>query len=290
MLLTDWSWQILAIIAILFTISSQAFNKYQIHRGSGLQVTFYKYLSAVLFVSLIWKVGSNTWPSLWWIIILYGMVSGLVITVYTKASKHSLSKTILASPASQLVSIALAAILFKEWQLFDYRLISGKQMILALLLMPVVIYLFYEKTKESKQWTWLMSIFIFWWGTGRVFQKYFLASVDAMQLTMLQYWGCLLAIFIATRIRKVNLQVTKKFAITGLIHGIVASLGVLIFYFALQKTEVTRISLFRQPIFTLIATIIGLWGFKEIKIMSVKKWLGMIVALIMTGLVLMASK
>ncbi len=286
---TSFPWQVIIIAATLLSSIGQIFNKYQVNRAASLQVTIYKYLSSLVVAFGLWSYFKIGWPRQWLLLLLYGFSVGLSITLYTKAARLSLSKTVLSTPSSQVLAIVIAGFLFREWQLFNLATVNGLKMIGALSLIPMLMYLFYERGEKTQKWSFLIISLMIYLAIIKVFAKFFLDQVEPLQMLLLQYIGAVAVVSVGLKLKKRQFWVSKNFALTGLTQGLFTSTGVWLYYVGLQKATVTQTVLLRMPIFILLTTVVGLYGFKEIKTMTLKKWLGMGVALVIVGLVITAN-
>jgi len=286
MSLGNLSWQVLIILGSSLTALGQIFNKYQVHRGASLQVHFYKYLASVPLITWLWWRSGLGWPENWLIFWFYGMLGGISVVLWAKAIRFNLSQTNLLTPAVSLLSIALAAILLQEWQLFNIYSVSGRKIILALLLLPVLFYCFYDKKDvKVKEWSilaWLPILFV---ASSRTFLKHFLGQVEPLQIQFLQYWGSIAVVIGGLKWKKHKFYLGKTFAIRGWLQGLIAGVGLLLYYMGLQQASVTQTSLLRQVVMLTITISAGLFVWQEIKDMSRKKWMGLAVAVVMMILV-----
>jgi len=290
MSLGSFPWQVLIVIGVVLVSIGQVISKYQVHRAASLQVLVYKYLASVVLIWFLWKLSDYSLPSQWWMFIGYGMITGFNVVLYTLASRISLSKTTMTAPVNQILGILFAAILLNEWRLFNLHSQGGIQLMTALFLVPLLFYLLHEKIgKTSEKWTIYMTIYVIAVAGLRVLAKIFLYSVEPIQLLSLQYIGSLVIIILGIKWRQHKFYIGKKFAVLGLTQGVFNSLGILLFLSALKQSSVTQTSLLRMPLFIVLTTSAGLLGFKEIKDMTRKKWLGMLVALGITVLMLTAN-
>jgi len=290
MSLSQIPWQILVIIASLIRSLSLSLNKHQSHKASALQVQSIKYLSASLFIGSFWWLTSKSLPANWYIFFIFGLAVGVNVTIYTQAQRISLSQTSLIRPIGQLLGITLAGLILQEWKLFTGD--KGILLIFALILMPLFFWLFYEiESHYSKKWIKLAVTFLTILAVFKVITKILLNTTDnAVDLLVFQYLGAFTSTFIGVFIRKHKMYIDKKFTIKGLIQGVLAGFATLLFYTALKKTTVIQTTLLSTPLVVLLATLSGLIGFKEIKNMTRKKWLGTGVAGIIMILVLAANR
>ncbi|MEA3355029.1 MAG: EamA family transporter [Patescibacteria group bacterium] len=282
-------WQVLVVTGAILTSVGQIFNKHQVHKAASFQVQIYKYLSGTVLMTYFWMINNGVLPKIWWLLLIYGISIGFIVVLYTKASRYSLSKSVVTMPISQILGVGLAAGILKEWQIFKISSMAGKQMLLALLLVPVILYLFYEKTKSVKQWSILIWIVIVWLALVKVFQKHILTNIEPIQLIAFQYWGSLLMALIGSKVRGHKLYLGKRFALTGLIQGVFTSTAVFLYFSGLKQSTVSQTTLLRMPVFLVLTTCFGLFIFKEIKEMTFKKWAGMGLAILMTVLVITAN-
>ena len=282
-------WQVLIVVGATLTSIGQIFNKYQVHKAASFQVQIYKYLSGSILMTCLWAINGEVLPKFWWLLLIYGMSTGLIIVLYTKASRYSLSKSVIATPISQILGIGLAAIMLNEWQIFNIASISGKKMLLALFLVPVILYLFYEKTKSVKQWSILIWVVIVWSALAKVFQKYVLVNIEPIEFALFQYLGALLIVLIGSKVRGHKLYLGKKFALIGLIQGLFTSVAGFLYFSGLKQATVSQATLLQMPVFLILTTSFGLFIFKEIKEMTFKKWVGINLAILMTILVITAN-
>jgi len=290
MSLSQIPWQVLIILSGLLTTVSISINKHQARRVSALQVLGYKYLVNLLVIGTLWWTFNRQVPGNWWMFYLYGMVVAVAVAVYTKALRISMSQTVLTDPIGQLMGIVLALIVLSEWQLFVSG-IGGIKLLTALLLMPLTFWLFYEpKSVHSKQWIKLILIFVMSVAVFKVVVKIFVNSAPPVTVLFFQYFGSMTISWAGILIKKRAIWIDRQFAITGFIQGIAGSLAILFLYTALKLTTVTQTTLLRTPLIVILGTLSGLLGFKEIKNMTRKKWLGTGVAGIIMILVLAANR
>jgi len=289
MSLSAFPWQLLVVSGSILTSIGQIFNKHQVHKAASLQVSTYKYLSGSILITSVWLATNGMLPKSWWIFVLYGMSAGFIVTLYTKASRYSLSKSALMSPVTQIIGIGIAAVVLNEWRVFDLSTSGGVQMALGLSLVPVLMWLFYEKTIEAKQWSTLMWIVIICLSIMRVLQKYFLNTIAPVQLLMFQYWGSLTINLLGLKWRNHKFFIGKRFAVTGLIQGLLTSTAILLYFTGLKKATLSQAGLLRLPVIMTLTILFGLFIFQEFKSMTRKKWLGIGVALVMAVLVVTAN-
>lgn len=282
-------WQVLIIVGVTLTSIGQAINKYQAHKASSLQASLYKTIISVALTTFYWKISNNVLPELWIWFLLYGLVAGVIVILNTMASRHNLSKTVLVSPAAQVFGIGVAALVLKEWQVFNLSSGSGRQMTLALILVPMMMYFFYERQAKEIRWSKLVLIVMVLLSINKLFAKYVLDHFEPIQLIMIQYWGALLVILGGNKAKKYRLYIDKKFALTGLIQGSFSSTATFLYYSGLKKSTISQVSLLQIPIYLTLTVLFGFFIFKEIKDMTTKKWLGMGVALLMAILVVTAN-
>ncbi|MFC1627166.1 GRP family sugar transporter [Patescibacteria group bacterium] len=288
MSLTSIPWQILIVLGALLTTVSLTLNKYQAHRGSAIQTQSVKYFGCFVWMTIWWTITSRQIPSDWWIYSIYGMFVTLSLVAYTKAQRISMSQTSLMEPVGQLLGILLAAIVINEWRLFTGQ--SGFQLLLALLLMPVLLWTLYEyKSVHSKKWLQLVLIFLIMLAVFKVVVKLFLNSAQAVEVLMFQYLGAFIAGVGGVLFKKQQKLFNRKFILRGIMQGWIGSSGILLMYTAIKLTTVTQTTLLRTPLILVLKTMSGLLLFKEMKKMTKKKWLGVGVALVITFLVITAS-
>jgi len=289
MSLSQIPWQVLIILSGLLTTVSISINKHQAHRVSALQVVGYKYLVNWLFIGSLWWMFYGQVPGNWWMFYLHGMAVAIAVAVYTKALRISMSQTILTDPIGQLLGVVLALIVLSEWQLFITG-IGGIKLLMALLLMPLTFWLFYEpKSVHSKQWIKLILIFVMSMAVFKVLVKIFVNTAPAVTVLFFQYFGSMTISWMGILTKKRAIWIDKQFAIKGFIQGIVGSSAILLLYTALKLATVTQTTLLRTPLIVILGTLSGLLGFKEIKHMTIKKWMGAGLALLITILVLTAN-
>ena len=289
MSLSTLPWQVSIIIGVLFTCIGQVFNKYQVNRGSVFQVLLYKYLGSFFLVGTLMLVFGLDVPTDWLIILAYGFFVGINVSLYTAASRVSLSRTVLTTPMGMILSIVASSIVLKEFYLFDLSTQGGRQLVLAFLMVPVLILLLTEKGKVKEKWSWYVIFFALFHAGSRLFNKYYLTNNDPVPFAMFQYSGSLLSGLMGSMIKNKQIFSGKKFALRGFIQGMFTASAIVFYYSALQKATIAQTGLLRAPLFIIMTTLIGLIVFKEVKSMSRKKWLGIGVALVITVLVITAN-
>jgi len=289
MILEAIPWQVLIIGSGLLTAVSISINKHQAHRASALQTVGYKYFINWLIIGCLWWMFSKQVPGNWWMFYVYGMAVAIAVAVYTKALRISLSKTVLTDPIAQLLGVVLALVVLGEWQLFVAGL-GGVKLLIALLLMPLALWLFYEpKAANSKLWMKLILVFILSMAVFKVIVKLFVDSAPAVTVLFFQYFGSMTITLVGMLVKKRPFWINRKFAIRGLLQGAAGSIAILLLYTALRLATVTETTLIRSPLFVITASISGLWGFKEVQQMTRKKWLGAGMALVILFLVITAG-
>ena len=290
MSLSQVPWQVLVVTSSLVTSLSIVVNKHQSHKASALQVQSLKYLSASVFIGLVWWFISKNIPLAWWQFYIYGMAVGINVTIYTQAQRISLSKTALVGPIGELLGVILAAIVLKEWRLFTSS--RGLYLILALILMPAVFWFFYEvKEISSKKWIKTIAVFLSILAVFKVITKTLLDKApEAIEMLMFLYFGAFTATFIGLKIKRYKMFVNKRFAIKGILQGIIAGSGTLLIFAAIKQATVVQTTLLRVPLLLIVTTLSGLIGFKELEKMNAKKWIGTIVAGLIMILVLLSTQ
>lgn len=285
MSLTQVPWQVLIILGALLTTVSLSLNKHQAHKGSALQVQSSKYLGSFSWVLFWWLLTSKTISSSWWMFYLYGMIVAVNLVVYTKAQRINMSLTSLIEPVGQLMGIILAALVLSEWKVFVGA--GGSKLILAMILMPVLFWLFFEaKSNKSKKWLRLAIIYLGTLAIFKVIVKIFLGGAEAVEILVFQYAGSFTAATFGVLVKKQRSTLRRKFVLRGILQGWIGSSGIILLYTAIKISTVSETTLLRAPIVLLLKTVIGLLIFQEIKLMTKKKWIGVLVALLITSLVI----
>ncbi|MBU1084778.1 hypothetical protein KKB06_00285 [Patescibacteria group bacterium] len=281
-------WQVLILVSSVITTLSVTINKFQSHRGSALQVLGSKYIGSLSWMLFWWMLLSKQIPNNWWMFYLYGFLVAGNLIIYTKAQRINMSFTSLADPAGQIAGVLLAAVVLSEWSLFFGQ--SGVQMTLAFLLMPVMLWLFYDyRSINSKKWIKLILIYLIISAVFKVLVKIFVDSSQAVEVLIFQYAGSLTACLLGLMLKKQFKFFQKKFVLRGVMHGIIGSSGILILYSAIKMSTVSQTTLLRTPLMLGLQVLIGLVLFKERKEMTVKKWIGVMVVFIIAGLVITAN-
>lgn len=278
-------WQLLTILSGTLTGVSLIFNKHQTAKGSALQTRGYYYFFSAILIGGFWLLTSGNVPQNWWLYYGYGMAVAALTVIYSIAQRISMSQTSLVEPVGQLLGIITATIVLAEWQLFTTS--QGIKFILALILMPLLFWLLYQKSLQGKKWLQMALIYVVALALFKVTVKILLTTVGAAaEMLFFQYLGSATIAYLGVKFKKQNLFISKRFATQGLIQAITGSSSILFLYTALKLTTVTQTTLIRTPLVLLIATVSGLIGFKEAKQMTLKKWLGVGVALVIIFLVL----
>lgn len=278
-------WQLLAILAAALTSLSLALNKQQTTQASALQVRTYYYFFASIFIGGYWALTAKSFPEHWALYFLFGMAAAVMVVLFTMAQRISMSNTSLTEPVGQLVGIVLAAVIFSEWRLFFNN--QGFQLLAALALVPLQFWLLYEKTESVKRWFKLSFVYLAALGAFTLVAKKFVNSaVNPAEVLAWQYFGSLTITAFGVLVKRQKFYLGKKFAFQAMIQAVVGGFGILLFYASLKFASITQVTLIRSPLLLLLTTIIGLYGFKEAKQMTLKKWLGVAVALVIIFLVL----
>ena len=285
MFLTSIPWPILAILGAVLTSLSLALNKRQAAHASALQVRTYYHFFAALIIGIFWALTAKSIPDYWPLYFLFGMGAAVMVVMLTMAQRISMSQTSLTEPVGQLFGIVLAAIIFSEWRLFITN--QGYQLIAALILVPLLFWLLYEKSENIKKWFKLSFAYLSALAVFTIIAKKFVGTADnPAAILAFQYFGSLTITGFGVLLKKQKFYLGGKFALNGLVQAAIGSFGILFFYASLKLASITQTTLIRSPLLLLLTTLIGLVGFKEAKQMTLKKWLGVGVALVIILLVL----
>ncbi len=289
-MLSNVSWQVLVLISVVINSMGSGFTKFQVKRAGAFQVLLYKYIGSSLLITLIWALTDGYLPKSWWMAYLFGLIGGVNVALFTAAVRHSLSKSFFTVPIVKLGSIVWAAFLLNEYRLFDFSIFEGKLLILGTLLIPLIFWSFYEKSNAGKRWQKLIFLRVFFASLVPVLAKLFMEHMAPASMLMVSYWGSLTTAVGLTLIRSQKLYIDRKFALTGLAHGIINSLGIYLWLLALSLTEVTQVTLLRFPLTILGASSLGLFLFKEKQNLTKRKIFGMVVAAMLVGIVLLINR
>lgn len=285
-MLSNIPWQSLVLVQMLLTTISFALGKYQIHRGSSFQGLIYKYIASTGLVSSVWWLIDGQLPLRWWLLFIFGFAGAISVAARTAAFRHSLSQTVLTSPIQKLLAIIWAGVILGEFALFNLAFSQGRLIVLGMIIAVLLLFLFYEPTTEARRWQQLMSFSIIYGSFTPVVTKLFLPSSTPVSILMMFYWGSLTSTLLVAWFRSRRLFIDRRFALTGLIQGLIGASGVLLWFTALDRATVTEVGLLQLPLFTLLTTGVGLFWFKERKALTKKKIAGMILALVLLGVVL----
>ena len=95
---------------------------------------------------------------------------------------------------------------------------------------------------------------------------------------MFQYAGSLTACLLGLAIKNQFKLIKRKFVFRGVAHGFIGSSGILMLYTAIKFSTVSQTTLLRTPLMLALQIFAGLVLFKEKNEMTLKKWLGVVVA------------
>ncbi len=284
MFLESFSWQNLIVFSCLLTTLSVTINKHQSHRASSLQVLSSKYTGSLTVALSWWLITSRIVPSNWFWLFIYGAFIAISLTLYTRAQRISMSQTSMVQPIGHILGMLMATVILGEWSLFSG--LHAWKLWLAMGLIPAFFWSFYEPDNYySKKWIKLMSVYLLASAMFKVMTKVFLNISGVTEVLIFQYLGSLIAISLVTMLRGQKLVAGKKFALKGWLQGLIGGSGILLYYTAVAKATVTQTTLVRTPLLTLLSVLVGLILFKEARKMSRKKWLGVVVAGVITWLV-----
>lgn len=281
-------WQVLIVVSSLLTTIGLNLNKYQSHKGSALQTQASKYLGSFTWVLMWWLIISRSISGNWWIYYLYGMAVATSVVIYTKAQRINMSLTSMVEPVGHLTGIIAVVVLLSEWKLFVGH--NGYGLIVALALIPVMFWLFIEpKSEKSKTWLKLVIFYLLSLTVFKVLVKIFLYQANAVEILVFQYLGSLTAATLGVLIKKQRASLRFKFVVRGVLQGWIASSGIILLYTAIKYSSVSQTTLLKLPLILVLKIVSGMLIFKEIQKMSLKKWLGTILAGVIALLVIITS-
>jgi uncharacterized membrane protein len=210
---------------------------------------------------------------------------------YYSALKFSLSQSILFSSYSILVTVILTGIFLGEGRFFDIRTTEGIRVISGISLAFIGLwYLLHtgRKSEEKMESRWFVGIFftILFFGVGSFFSLFFLKKFSSLDV-LLNQTTLMIPLFLVLALYKgKKIRVKKEILPTIGINSLFSVIAVLAFFEGLKLAPAAKFYPIQQVSLVLLTMISGVIFFKEVKVFSGKKLVGMTVGLI--GIIMLA--
>jgi len=267
-------WHILILIHIIFISTAEGIGKYFVDRIDPIQVSFFQYLTSVIWMPILYfgilgnRPTLNSFP--WWYIAV-GSIFGCAIWNFWKAKQQSLTKSILMEKAANGLSILIVVLFFGEYILLDPTTSQGIQNIAGLTCIALAVILLYSKKTHANSessfnyalWIPAITTFVIVTGAVNAFTKPLVGIYDPLQLLTLQYIGSFSTITILMILQKKTPFIGRKNIAGTLVTGFFTSTAVAAMFTALTLTSGTQFFAIKSIGIPALTILIGVFFFKE---------------------------
>ncbi|MFH2019591.1 MAG: hypothetical protein ABII80_03200 [bacterium] len=259
-------WQAWVLISGVLTALAQVLGKSQVHKISTAQMGVMRDVSGILVAVPIWlMLGTGYWG---WASVL-AMGNGAMVAVgtllYYKAVRASLSgSTVFGYLISQVMIVASSAVVFSEWVYFNPLTRQGLGNLLALLFTILAMLVYVKSLRLGRKWTFILIASAMINVAGNLIAKYFVSGqMRVWDYFFAEQMGFAIAGVIILLMRGQGLMVGWKNARVGLLQGMVAILGPIIYLNMLALHPLSLASMVRRMATIVVTSASGLWFYKE---------------------------
>lgn len=285
-------WQVLIIINLVFGSLREFLSKIIVNKIEPWIVIFYiTFLNGILFFIFQFSAFGR-WPRFDLSVTLSGIIFVVAFVSYFAAVKISLSQSILFQSYSLIITILLAAVFLGEARYFNIKTLLGLKIIAGIVLAFVSLWLvLYEGGKKEqlleRRWFFYIALTILFLGTGSFISIYFSKQLEPVEVFINQTLTMLPVLVFLLIIQKKSIKVPVSMVKYILAYSVVSVVAVLAFYQALKYIAVSRYLPMQQVLLVIITMMVGIFYFKEAKIFTGKRLVGMILGLI--GIILLVT-
>lgn len=286
-------WQVWVLISGVLTGLAQMVGKSQIHKITASQIGVLRDVTGWFLAVGVWLAlgtGRFGWMSL--IALFNGAMVAVGVALYFKAIRSSLSgSTIFGYLISQVMLVVGSAIIFSEWIYFDPRTMQGVGNILALVLTMAAMAVYVKSLHLGRKWATLLFISAVINVVGNMLAKYFVSGkMDVWDYFFVEQTGLTLGGILILYQRKQGLSVGWENTKVGILQGIIALLGPIIYLNVLALYPLSLSSLVRRIAAIAVTSISGLLYYRERDGMGYRSYVSLIVAMLAFVIVMLVNR
>lgn len=287
------NWQIWVLLSGVLTGLGQMIGKSQIHKISASQMGIIRDSAGLLVAVVLW-IAMGSVNGGWQMIagVMNGAMVAVGVAIYFVAVRSSFSgASMFGYLISQILIVASSAFIFGEWIYFDPATTRGIGNILVLLLTILSMLFFTQSIKIGKKWFGLIFLSALINMAGNLVAKSIVSGpTNVWAYFLAEQTGLTLAGVAILVIRRQNLRIGWENARVGVLQGIVAILGPIIYLNVLSVEPLSLASLVRRIASIIVTSVAGLWWYKEGKQLGRRGWIGLGMGLVAFLMVMIVNR
>jgi len=286
------SWQILLAINLVFATVREFLSKKNANRLDPIIASFFFSLfTGILLIGYQLAV-KGSWPR-WDLSIMFsGLIFVAALISYFAAVKISLSQTILFQSYSIVVTILLSAIFLGEGQYLNIATSLGQRVIGGILMaFSALWFLLHEggskEQRLEKRWVGYILVHILTGGIGTFISIGLARKILPAEVFSNQSVAIVVLLGILMMWKKLPILQPKKVMQSLFLQSFAGTVALLSFYEALIQEAVALVYPVQQVSLVVITMIIGIVVYKEQRVFSGKRLVGMVLG--MAGIILLLT-
>jgi len=286
-------WQFWVLLSGVVTGLAQMLGKSQVHKISAAQMGALRDISGGIVAFFIWRLLGSGFEGYSGIIAFSnGALVAVGVALYFKAVRSSLSgSTIFGYLVSQVMIVLSSAFIFAEWVYFDPRTWVGLGNLLAFVLTVFSMLVYVKSLKLGRKWVILLLMSAVINVVGNLVAKFFVSGqMNVWNYFFLEQEGLAVASVAILFLRGQNLRVGWKNARIGVLQGMIALLGPIIYLNILAENPLSLASLVRRIAAIGVTSVSGLLYYKEKDKMGRRAWISLAVAILAFGIVMFVNR
>lgn len=286
-------WQLWVLLSGAMTGLAQGIGKGQIHKISALQMGLIRDMAGLGVVTYLWIQTGGAWWG-WQSVagVLNGAMVAIGVALYFIATRESFSgSSVFGYLISQVFIVTAAAIIFGEWIYFDIRTVQGIGNISVLILTILAMIVYSSSLKLSRKWLGVLVLSAAINVVGNLVAKHYVAGrLPVFDYFFAEQLGLVISGVIVLNLRSQNLAVGLRSWVIGIIQGLVAITGPMIYLQILAEHPLSLASLIRRIASILVTVGMGLFWYRESKVTSWRSGIALVVGMIAFGVALWVNK
>lgn len=284
------SWQLWVVLSGILTGLGQSIGKSQIHKITALQMGVLRDVTGLVIALLFFYLLGSEWAgTAMWIGMANGAMIAVGVALYFIAVRTSFSgSSIFGYLISQVMIVVFSALVFGEWVYFDPNNTQGIGNIVVLLLTLVSMWLYSGgQSKLGGKWTGIIVLSALINVVGNMVAKHVVSGpTDVWAYFLAEQIGLSVMGVIILLVRGQNMRVGWLNAKVGVIQGIVAVFGPIIYLHVLSSEPLSLASIVRRIVAIAVTAISGLWWYREGKRMGIRGYLSLAIGILAFVLVM----
>ncbi len=287
------SWQLWVVLSGILTGLGQSIGKSQIHKISALQMGVLRDVTGLVVAAVLFVMVGGTWAgNAMWIGMLNGAMVALGVALYFIAVRSSFSgSSIFGYLISQVLIVVSSAFVFGEWVYFDPSRTQGlgNIVVLGLTLLAMVMYSG-GGTKLGGRWAWIIVISALINVAGNLIAKQIVSgSTEVWSYFLAEQTGLALMGVVILILRGQNMRVGWVNARVGVLQGIVAVFGPIIYLHILSTEPLSLASIIRRIVAIVVTVVSGLWWYREGESMGLRGYASLVIGIVAFVLIMVVN-